>query len=594
MMSLWFGVSATAVKLFLDALGLDYSGLSGFRETADLSFDLLCFLPACVVAYEGAVKLPRVLRGPFLSLVLILIWVVIITDILTLKYFRENVFVIVPQLAKLGVLDAAVGNQFNYISGWLLIGSIILVAGLFRPFSRIHSDQRSLIAPSFLVILGFFVVVRHDSLFQASLNALVDNGIYYNDDEDSASVLPDKPLHNGQHSTPIAASAPLLAPKTIIILINELLPWNFGSSGDVRIPLFNTLMAESGLPDSEWVVFPHAFTNSSATDISVPSILTGADPTAGTDNVQAMPLVYAMAKMRGYQTAFFTSQDYGWLNMRPFFSSKQLDVFLSGEMTGQPGANLLGIDDLYVADKICALIRSVPRDRPLFLVLNNNALHVPYQTKAEIPVPDFGGDLKRKAAFILEEDYRRIYRSLQETDRLKGSLIFVTSDHGEGHPLRKRVNARLDSHYDEVINIPYAVRLPSGIQGALRRSLESNRDRLVENMDIAPTLAQFFGFRLPSPLAYGGRSLFGALGDDRVNVSVSNNEWKHYLPKAFGLAWRNDRFVYSDRLGPQYFDVSKDPDEALPITNGKRFDFYLAYVQLHPPLPKYMTHASDR
>ena len=67
MMSLWFGVSATAVKLCLDALGLDYSGLSGFRETADLSFDLLCFLPACVVAYEGVVKLPRVLRGPFLS-----------------------------------------------------------------------------------------------------------------------------------------------------------------------------------------------------------------------------------------------------------------------------------------------------------------------------------------------------------------------------------------------------------------------------------------------------------------------------------------------------------------------------------------------
>jgi hypothetical protein len=590
-MSLWFGMAVTAVKVILDLLVLDYAGVRGFLQTSDLPFALLCFLPACLAAYAVLAKLPGNLRRVALALLLLAIWVVVVTDLLTLKYFRENVFIVLPQTAKLGVFGAAWGNQFAYIPIVPLVLSILGLGALYIPFSRFPPGQRGLIIPASLVIVGFLVAVRHDSIVQASLNAVVDSGIYYTPE---GGGLGDKPLHSGMHRAPIAVGSPLLSPKTIIVLINESLPWNLGTSGNPASPLFDSLLAESGLPREEWVVFPHAFTNSSATDISVPSILTGADPTAGTDNIQAMPLVYSMAKMRGYQTAFFTSQDYGWLNMRLFFASKDLDVFLSGEITGQPAASLLGIDDLYVADKIAEFIRNVPRERPLFLVLNNNAVHLPYQTKTEIPLPELGGDPKRQAAFILEEFYRRIYQSLRDTDRLQGSLIIATSDHGEGHPLRKRLNARLDSHYDEVINIPLAVRLPPGTDPALKKTLEANTKVLVENLDVTPTLAELFGVALPGPLVFAGQSLFGRIAEDRINVSVSNNEWKQYLPKAFGLACRNDRLVYSDRSGLQYFDVATDPDEARPIAKGQRFDFYLTYVRLHPTLPRYLTHASDR
>ena len=124
----------------------------------------------------------------------------------------------------------------------------------------------------------------------------------------------------------------------------------------------------------------------------------------------------------------------------------------------------------------------------------------------------------------------------------------------------------------------------------MKTQLRQNVDRTVENLDIAPTLAWLLGARAPVGSSYAGLSLFTKLPRNRVSVSVTNNEWKQWTPKAFGLAGGNDRLVYSDRIGMQYFDVSRDPDESRAITAGPAYDLYVSLVMKHPTLRAYLDH----
>ena len=590
--SLGFAFALAILKWATEVVRLDYGSLSGLLTVADLRFDLLMFVPAIVICGELGYRFGAVPRWIMFLGVSFIAWVVIVADVLTLQYFRESVLVVVPQLVRSGTASAVTGNQFVFLSPVFGAVSLIAALGIGWRWGSINVQRFSSlrVCGSILAVFGFLWSEAHDSIFQASLSAIADNSIYYHDDEADGLGLPVKPLRSGEHSDPDLEPAVVLAPKTIVLFINESLPWVFPSSSNPGRALIYTLLGQGGLPNSEWFVFPHAFTNSSATDISVPSLLTGVDPTTGTDELQRMPLVYSIAKSRGYRTAFFTSQDYTWFGLRTFFTSRHLDTFVSGDMTGQPTANLMGIDDSYIADKIFDYITSQPLGQPLFLVINNNALHVPYQTKSQTAVPDLSGDSKRKAAYILEHVYGRVFQALRQSGRLEGTLFVVTSDHGESHPNRPRKNARLDSHFDEVINIPFAVRLPFGALPEMKTQLRQNVDRTVENLDIAPTLAWLLGARAPVGSSYAGLSLFTKLPRNRVSVSVTNNEWKQWTPKAFGLAGGNDRLVYSDRIGMQYFDVSRDPDESRAITAGPAYDLYVSLVMKHPTLRAYLDH----
>ena len=117
-------------------------------------------------------------------------------------------------------------------------------------------------------------------------------------------------------------------------------------------------------------------------------------------------------------------------------------------MTGQPSANLLGIDDVYIARRIADFVRAKGPSGRLFLVLNNNALHVPYQIESMIHVPGYAKEAKARAALITEQFYDISFGSLRDTGRLAESFIIVTSNHREMHPDRKRDLVRMDSHYD--------------------------------------------------------------------------------------------------------------------------------------------------
>jgi hypothetical protein len=588
---LQFGLACLAAKIAVELLGLDWNGVGGFIHVANPAPDLLAFFPGCLVLFYVINRLsagPRILA---LVAAVLLIAATILADLLTLVFFHVHFPSVLPVLLKTHALSATGFNLLQLLPITVLGAAALFVVGAVLRFKKSRPASSGLLVPSLLVLVGYVVAANRGTVVQASLDAVTHEALDYT--AGTGDRVAENPLHAATHAAPeVGATAPY-TPSTIVVFINESCPWHFSSAADERVRLFDKVLDESGLPPGDWHIFSRAFTNSSTTDISMPCIMTGADPTAGTDQVERLPFVYAMAKSRGYVTGFFTSQDYSWASLRSFFSSDQLDEFVSSEITGQKGANLLGIDDMYIARKVAEFVRKKGPDGRLFLVLNNNALHLPYQTESVIPIPSFAQDPKQKAAYIIEQFYADIFKSLKDTGRLKDSLIIVTSDHGEMDPLRRRDVTRLDSHYDEVINIPLAVYLPASAPPALRERLVSNRGKTVANMDIAPTLMDILGLTLPGNDRFLGYDLFGAIPNGRVSVSVSNNEWKPWHLSAFGVACGDDRLFYHQKLGLMYFDTRVDPAEANPITSGSKFDAYRAYVAVHPTLSKWMNNASS-
>jgi hypothetical protein len=587
--SLRFGLWCLAAKLVTEAIGLTWTGAQAFIEAARPGWDILAFLPVCILVFEGVDVLPGALRLAGIALCAAVLAATITADLLSLQFFHTHFTSVLPVLLRTHALSATGSNVTKLVSPGVLVEIVIVSLGSAVLFRRRSGTQARMLWPAVLVLLGYALTANRETIVDDSLLRISGGGIYYS--ERNGERLAEKPLASARHAAPVDHGTPPYAPPTILVFINESLPGHFASSADPTRTLFDTLLAESGLPESGWVRFTNAFANSSTTDISMPSILTGTDPTAGTDVALKLPFLYDMAKERGYETAFFTSQDYGWARMRTYFESESLDLLLSGEKTGQPNANLLGVDDMFVANKVAELVHKKGRDGKLFLVLNNNALHVPYQIESMIHVPGYAHDAKIRAAYIIEQFYGTIFQSLRDEGRLGDSLIFVTSDHGESHPDRKRDVIRLDSHFDEVVHVPFAVYLPRAAPSALRSAMAANSARTVANLDIAPTLSDVLGLELPQGLAYPGYDLFRLVPPARISVSVSNNEWRPWNVNSFGVESGDDRILYHPKFGLVYYDIARDPAEAIPIRSGAKFDSYRAFIMVHPTLPMWLNGA---
>ena len=590
--SLQFGLFCLASKLVVEAVGLEWTSLPALVGSMKPSMDALAFMPACVIAYDLCGRLPRALRAAAITAVVFAVAAFSMSDLLSLEFFHAHLASVFLILLRLHAITATQSDLMVLLPVKVLVALGGFIAAALWGFGRRRNSSIGLLGPAALVLLAFAVTANRDQALDATLARVTAGGLYYS--AGGTDTLAEKPLHAAKHLKPVVLGGAPLLPRTIVIFVNESLPSFFASSSNPGVALFETMLTESGFEASRWHRFGHAFTNSSTTDISMPSLMTGADPTAGTDEVEELPFIYEMAKRRGYSTAFFTSQDYGWAQLRTYFTSEDLDEFLSGEKTKEPNVNLMGIDDMYVARRIVDYVARMGPDRRLFLVLNNNALHVPYQIESMIKVPGFARDAKVRAAFIIEQFYAAIFKGLREAGRLDDSLIFVTSDHGELSPRLNRDVVRLDSHFDEVVRVPFAIYLPASAPASLREALDANRERTVANMDIAPTLAGLLGVALPAGRSYPGYDLFKPVPKGRVTVSVTNNEWRPWHLNAFGVQSGDDRLVFNPKVGLVYYDTHSDPDEVSPQKAGAKFDSYRAYLEVHPNLPKWLGGTEGR
>lgn len=187
------------------------------------------------------------------------------------------------------------------------------------------------------------------------------------------------------------------------------------------------------------------------------------------------------------------------------------------------------------------------------------------------PVPEGlgGGELKSwcyqqyiknylRCVASVDDSVGRILDFLAETGLDQNTIVIYTSDHGMFLGEHGLFDKRL--MYEESLRIPLLLRLPASMPAG------SVSDELVLNLDIAPTLLDFAGVKIPRDMQ--GDSFKG------IVCGVQSDTWRqafyyHYYEANYGLGphegirtkrYKLIHYLYGDE-GWELFDLQEDPHE---------------------------------
>lgn len=200
-------------------------------------------------------------------------------------------------------------------------------------------------------------------------------------------------------------------------------------------------------------------------------------------------------------------------------------------------------------------------------------------TRTNRPLPE--KDHKRVLAWYdaslygIDQRIDRILKALEEKGMLDNTWIFFTSDHGDELGDHNNYYYHGASIYDSVLWIPLIVKGPGTPIG-------QRRDSLVQNVDIAPTLLELAGVKVPSDME--GLSLLNVLreNDESGKREHAVAEWQDQI-----YSYSDGRFKYICNpngvcpVKPPYikggcfpydfeelYDIIEDPLESRNILSG--------------------------
>jgi hypothetical protein len=335
---------------------------------------------------------------------------------------------------------------------------------------------------------------------------------------------------------PLPAGTPLT--DTIVLIVNESTGSDAMDSTSSSL-LSDRLLALSGGPGSGLFSLSNVVANATATDVSMPSILSGAYPTDGLQPINSTPLIFDYAKSSGFNTSFFSSSIVKWANLDKFLESSAVDVIYGGESSGSPLVNDFAVDDALMMNAYEGFIRDSDPAESIFLVIYPNALHSPFQRRSSMEIPADITGRRRRATYLIEEAHRRLFDALKAVGRFDRAAIFITGDHG----LNMRPGAMSRLNQIDIVNLApiFLVKPPSGIPEDWKRRLAQNADRLVANVDIAPTILDLLGYR-KGQVTLSGFSLFGSIPENRISYALNNTEWRQWPQSTFSIARGFERF----------------------------------------------------
>ena len=179
-----------------------------------------------------------------------------------------------------------------------------------------------------------------------------------------------------------------------------------------------------------------------------------------------------------------------------------------------------------------------------------------------------GEDLQSPVYFELlkgvDENVGRLLKALEDDDRLDNTVVVYTSDNG--YFLGDHGVGDKRAAYDESLRIPLLVRAP-GVSGG------TVVDAMALNIDLAPTLLEFAGVKIPE--AMQGRSLRAVLDGDAPSDWRTSYFYEYFAEPRFAvptnLAVRTENAKLIRYPGHEewneLFDLEADPYEMHNLFN---------------------------
>jgi hypothetical protein len=426
----------------------------------------------------------------------------------------------------------------RFLAGAALLLALLILATHWRPSLPIAATGAAL-----CVVVGLALARRRRGASRRGLS-VADWRIVAADDTITTVGL----RHADRAGSFALAEPPAHLPDGVLIVVLESAGAHLRSADDANSLLADRIAALSGVPQ-QWLRASNMVANSACTEVVLPALLTGAAPHESVEALHRLPFVFDLAKARNYRTAFFTSTSMNWENFDGFFGAARIDEMFTAERSGLPYINDTSVDDHAIARQLAQWIEQ--SDERFFALLYANALHNPFQTESEIAIPTCLSDRRARATYVIEKQCETLFSSLAASGRLDRTLILVVGDHGEvfGEP-REGEGANWNRQsvlHDKVVRPLFALKPPSDLPADLSEMLRANLDKLICDIDIAPSFAHLFGATLARGSRYPGCNLFAPVPDDRIAYVLNTNEWRDW-GKSAAAVYRGCSSVTADYL----------------------------------------------
>ena len=368
-------------------------------------------------------------------------------------------------------------------------------------------------------------------------------------------------------------------PNVVIVVLDAARASNLGIYGYER----DTTPTIDGFA-AEGLVFRNAFSECPNTSCSIPNLISGipfVDLGRPEDRNRVSDRIVTLAEYlggHGYRAIALSANPN---NSIPRNTSQGFDEFVEMWAWEGLGGHPERRDPHRLSRRAIEVMRGVEPTQPVFMLLHYVPPHEPYEPRPEFDVfgdPAYMGPVR--PGLLIRKVYTRpgqtlnpadvgemialydgnlrmaddavdeVFDALRAEGRWDNSIILVTADHGEAF-FEHGVQGHNSTLYDEMLHIPFVLRLPEG-----RVASYVDTGRLVILSDVVPTILGQLGLEPRGEV--GGvdlllegdqatsRVIFHRLGGERL-LSARTQKWN----AVFGL--RNDTAML--------FDLANDPRE---------------------------------
>jgi glucan phosphoethanolaminetransferase (alkaline phosphatase superfamily) len=242
----------------------------------------------------------------------------------------------------------------------------------------------------------------------------------------------------------------------------------------------------------------------SCTAISLAVLWSGVRPIESRDTLHEWPLIFDYAKKLGYDTAYWTSQNMMFGNVRLWVKNLGVSQMVTATDLDPTSDLDMGAPEKYLADHVSQNIGSLKE--PFMAVVQLSNVHYPYYLDPTLPTP-FQPWTTSKAAednahfknfyqnAVYQQDLHvaRMLAALRASPAGKNTVIVYTSDHAEAFREHGQMGHTF-SIFDEEVHVPAWIDAPPGtLTDAEQQSLRDKRREFLFHVDIAPTVLDLIG-----------------------------------------------------------------------------------------------------
>jgi glucan phosphoethanolaminetransferase (alkaline phosphatase superfamily) len=373
-------------------------------------------------------------------------------------------------------------------------------------------------------------------------------------------TLPDIELAASQAQQNLQQIGSLQKPNIVIIMVDALRADHlniFGYQRDTS-PFLSELNATGELVSVQTM---HSTCSESACGIL--SVLSGKEYADIRSNSTHLGNILGA---NGYTSSFIVTGNHAWGGLRSMYDA---DFLSDGESRERYAVN----DDAGIIDELGKLDLSA--SLPNFLYFHLYSAHElglrhrqfnqfePYQVPSNPITSLFSNEEDRHQQEInnydngiLQADFfiAQIFVQLEKQGILQNSIVYITSDHGEGFGEHGHYG-HTRFLYEEHTRIPLFIYDPLGSQYL--------NTQYATHIDIAPTILESLG--LESPAQMQGLSLLSPAPQNRLtrHQTTIASGWKLNLIKRGDKIYKHlwEGFSYPERNEEMLFEISSDPKE---------------------------------